>query len=180
MTNCCFRCGLRRFFSASARSCYRWPGRRCSVPQPGLPAGATSIARAPWVVLSRPGRAVWPLWRRRKYGPGRRGRVFARQDGIEPFFNQLLPGSGDRRKAGVQGRCDPAVTPCFARLRGVGLQQNACLRQLLCGMFAATDQGIQPLSLFSGQLLRRSLWRPRIGSIIGMQSHRFEHSTHCQ
>ena len=68
MTNCCFRCGLRRFFSASARSCYRWPGRRCSVPQPGLPAGATSIARAPWVVLSRPGRSVWPLWRRRKYG----------------------------------------------------------------------------------------------------------------
>src|SRR5213080_3129637 len=68
MTNCCFRCGLRRFFSASARSCYRWPGRRCSVPQPGLPAGATSIARAPWVVLSRPGRSAWPLWRRRKYG----------------------------------------------------------------------------------------------------------------
>ena len=28
ITHCCFRCGLRVFFSVSARSCCRWPVRR--------------------------------------------------------------------------------------------------------------------------------------------------------
>ncbi len=45
MTHCCFRCGLRVFFSASARSCCRWPVRRSSVRRPPLPTVAMSSVR---------------------------------------------------------------------------------------------------------------------------------------
>ena len=38
-----FRCGLRMFFLASARSCCRWPVRRFPVERPFLPADGGSI-----------------------------------------------------------------------------------------------------------------------------------------
>ncbi len=53
MTHCFCRCGRRRFFLASARSCCRWLGQRSSVPRPALPAVATSTACDPSAVWNR-------------------------------------------------------------------------------------------------------------------------------
>ena len=52
--------------------------------------------------------------------------MLANQDGLEAFFHQLLAGPGNRIGAGIEGLGNPAVTPPFARFRGVGLQQDAC------------------------------------------------------
>jgi hypothetical protein len=60
-----------KVFLASARSCWRWPGQRSSVPRRALRAAATSTACDPSVVRNRPRRsaslrrhrqryAVWP------------------------------------------------------------------------------------------------------------------------
>ena len=46
---------------------------------------------------------------------GRSGRVLAGENGLKPFFHQLLTGSADRR---IQGRGDLAVAPPSAALRG--------------------------------------------------------------
>ena len=53
--------------------------------------------------------------------------MLAGQHGLEPFLHQLLAGPGDGVDAGIQGRGDLAVAPCFAGLRGISLQQDACL-----------------------------------------------------
>jgi hypothetical protein len=51
--------------------------------------------------------------------------MIANQDGIEAFFHQLLAGLGNRIGAGIEGLGNPAVTPPFACIRGVSLQQRA-------------------------------------------------------
>src|SRR5208282_5667024 len=66
MTNCCLRCGLRRFFLASARSCCHWPWRQCSAQRPCLPAGSTSIARGLLAAPNKPGRSIWLPRRHRR------------------------------------------------------------------------------------------------------------------
>ena len=48
----------------------------------------------------------------------------------------MLAGPGNRVDAGIQSRGDLAVTPSFAGLGGVGLQQDACLHQLAGAVLA--------------------------------------------
>jgi hypothetical protein len=78
--------------------------------------------------------------------------MLARQDGLEPLFHQLLAGPGYRIDAGIQGGCDLAVAPSFARLRGVGLQQNTSLGEQPRGMFARMDQRVEPPALLIAEL----------------------------
>jgi hypothetical protein len=61
--------------------------------------------------------------------------MLADRHGLEPFFHQLLAGPSNRVDAGIEGCCDPAVTPSFASFRGVSLQQDACLGQQPGGVF---------------------------------------------
>ena len=56
--------------------------------------------------------------------PGRGRRMLADQDGLQPFFHQLLTGPCHRVDAGIERRRSLAVTPSFACFRGVGLQQD--------------------------------------------------------
>jgi hypothetical protein len=78
--------------------------------------------------------------------------MLAHQDGLEPRFHQLLAGPGDRVDAAIQGGCDLAVAPSFARLRGVGLQQNTSLGEQPRGMFARMDQRVEPPALVIAEL----------------------------
>ena len=71
------------------------------------------------------------------------GIVFAGQDRLEPFLDQLAPGPLDRGDAGVQRRGDPAVAPAFARIRYVRLQEDPRLRQQLGGTLAFADQLVE-------------------------------------
>jgi hypothetical protein len=48
-------------------------------------------------------------------------------------------------------RGDPAIAPCLASRRGVGLQQDACLQQLTGWGFALLDQHVEPITLLGGQ-----------------------------
>src|SRR3954462_7431296 len=80
------------------------------------------------------------------------GRVFALQHRLEAFFPQLPPRPGDGRKAGVQRRSDPAITPGLPGWRGVHLQQDARLRQLLRRVLAAVDQALQLFTLVRTEL----------------------------
>src|SRR4051794_38552590 len=80
------------------------------------------------------------------------GRVFALHRGLEAFFHQLPPRPGDGRKAGVQRRSDPAITPGLPGWRGVHLQQDARLRQLLRRVLAAVDQALQLFTLVRTEL----------------------------
>src|SRR3954447_653365 len=65
---------------------------------------------------------------------------------------QLPPRPGDGRKAGVQRRSDPAITPGLPGWRGVHLQQDARLRQLLRRVLAAVDQALQLFTLVRTEL----------------------------
>ena len=69
--------------------------------------------------------------------------IFAGQHGLEPFLDQLAPGAKDIGDAGIQRLGDPAVAPALARLRHVGLQQDAGLRQQLGRTLALVDQVIE-------------------------------------
>src|SRR4051794_30419607 len=71
---------------------------------------------------------------------------------LEAFFHQLPPRPGDGRKAGVQRRSDPAITPGLPGWRGVHLQQDARLRQLLRRVLAAVDQALQLFTLVRTEL----------------------------
>ena len=78
--------------------------------------------------------------------------MLAGQDRFEPFFHQLPAGPADRVDTCIQSPRDLAVTAAFAGLRGVGLQQDACPHQLLCGVLAHVDQCVEPLSLLIAKL----------------------------
>jgi hypothetical protein len=54
--------------------------------------------------------------------------MLAGQRGVEASLHQLLTRAGNGVDAGVQRLGDLAVAPGFAALRGVGLQQDACLQ----------------------------------------------------
>ena len=66
--------------------------------------------------------------------------MLADQDSVEAFFHQLLAGPGNGVDAGVEGGGDVAVPPSFARLRGIGFQQNAGLGQLSGRVLTRMDQ----------------------------------------
>src|SRR3954447_10288600 len=80
------------------------------------------------------------------------GREFVLQHGLEAFFHQLPPRPGDDRKAGVQRRSDPTIPPDLPGWRGVHLQQDARLRQLLRRVLAAVDQALQLFTLVRTEL----------------------------
>src|SRR3954464_1893025 len=73
--------------------------------------------------------------------------MLADQDGGEAFFHQLLSGPGNGVDAGVESGGDVAVPPSFARLRGIGLQQNAGLGQLSGRVLTRMDQRVELLPL---------------------------------
>jgi hypothetical protein len=73
--------------------------------------------------------------------------MLADQDTLKPFFHQLLAGPGHGVGAGIQGGCDLAVAPTFARLGGVGLQQDTRLGEQPCRVFARMDQRVEPPAL---------------------------------
>jgi hypothetical protein len=108
--------------------------------------------------------------------PGRGRRMLADQDGLEPFFHQLLTGPCHRVDAGIQGRRNLAVTPSFAGFRGVSLQQDACLRQQPGRVFACMYQRVEPLPLIIAELhhipLHGNLFRDHDASP-SLRSHRF-------
>jgi hypothetical protein len=79
-------------------------------------------------------------------------RAFGCQHALYPFFDILLPYPRNRRQTGVEGFGDPAVAPGFAILGRTGFQQDTCPEQLAREMLAASDQRLQPLTLFRRQL----------------------------
>src|SRR5271168_1710144 len=78
--------------------------------------------------------------------------MLAGQDGLEAFLHQLPAGPGHRADAEVQRRGDLAVTPSFAGLGRVRLQQDARLYQLACTVFALVDQRVEPFALLIAEL----------------------------
>ena len=68
--------------------------------------------------------------------------MLARESGVDPSLHQLLAGAGDGVDAGIQRLGDLAVTPGFAGLRRIGLQQDACLQHLPNGAFALLDERV--------------------------------------
>jgi hypothetical protein len=72
--------------------------------------------------------------------------MLANQDGIEAFFHQLLAGLGNRIGAGIEGLGNPAVTPPFACIRGVSLQQRALAAagQDVCPYVSARRAALAP------------------------------------
>ena len=54
--------------------------------------------------------------------------------------------------AGIQGGGDPAVTPIFAGIGSIGLQQDARPNQLTCTVFALVDQRVEPFTLLVVEL----------------------------
>jgi hypothetical protein len=67
----------------------------------------------------------------------------------QPFRNKHF---GERQFAGRRSSRRSMNTPgilmlSFADLGGVGLQQDACLHQLACTVFAAMDQRVEPFTL---------------------------------
>ena len=109
--------------------------------------------------------------------------MLADQDRLEPLFHQLLAGPGNRGGAGIQGRRDLAVTPAFARFRGVRLQKDARLGELPGRMFARMDQRAEPLALLIVELhdvpLYGDLFRGHESSP-SLRSHRFGDSSQNQ
>jgi hypothetical protein len=78
------------------------------------------------------------------------GEMLADKHGIEAFFHQLLAGPSNGVDAGIEGGGDFAVPPSFASLRGISLQQNACLAQLPGRVLAGTYQRVEPFPLLIG------------------------------
>ena len=92
ITHCCLRCGCRKFFLASGRSCCRSPCRRCSIRPPSPPEGAGSIWRIPRAALRRQRdqrgfRRAVELPRPSRYGLYGRG-----QNRLETFHDERLAG----------------------------------------------------------------------------------------
>ena len=89
------------FFLASARSCCRWLGQRCSVRRPCLPEDATSILRAPWAARTGQ-RGEFGLGGTIEDAPPGRGRRSLRgQHRLDPFFDQIA----DALARQSRGRC---------------------------------------------------------------------------
>ena len=73
------------------------------------------------------------------------------QGGFEAFLHQFLTGPGDRVDARVQGGSDLAVTPAFAGLGGVRLQQDTRFQQLPGRVLSHLDQRVELLALLGAQ-----------------------------
>ena len=109
--------------------------------------------------------------------------MLADQDGLKPFFHQLLAGPGNRIGAGIEGLGNLTVTPSVATFRSVSLQQDACLAQQPGRVFADMDQRVEPLPLLIAELhdvlLYGTLFRGHDASP-SLRSHRFGDSPQDQ
>ena len=85
--------------------------------------------------------------------------MLAGQDGVDALFHQSLARPSNCVDAGLQGCRNLAVTPGFASVRRVSLQQDARLQQLPRRVFALADQRGQPLPLLVAQLHHVLLYR---------------------
>jgi hypothetical protein len=88
---------------------------------------------------------------------GRGWGMLADKHGIEAFFHQLLAGPSNGVDAGIEGGGDFAVPPSFASLRGISLQQNACLGQLPGRVLTGTYQRVEPFPLLIAEFHHVSL-----------------------
>src|SRR5450756_27261 len=74
------------------------------------------------------------------------------QGPIKAFLDEPLAGSGNRIDTGLQGGGDLAVAPCFAGVRGVGFEQDACFQEHARGVFALSDRRVQLLPFLIAEL----------------------------
>src|ERR1700753_2866695 len=85
--------------------------------------------------------------------------MLAKQASHTPLCHQPLARPGDRIDTGLQRRRDLAIAPARTTLRGVSLQQDAGLQQLLCRMFPAMDKGGELLSFLIAECHNVLLYR---------------------
>jgi hypothetical protein len=78
--------------------------------------------------------------------------MLADKHGIEAFFHQLLAGPSDGVDAGIECGGDVTVAPSFSSLRGISLQQNACLGQLSGRVLTRSYQRVEPFPLLIAEL----------------------------
>ena len=77
--------------------------------------------------------------------------VFVRQRGVEPFVHELAPRPFNCGDAGIQRLGDPAITPAFASLRDIRLQQDTRLGQQSRGSPARADECGKPIPFLGAQ-----------------------------
>jgi len=70
--------------------------------------------------------------------------VVANACGPARHSTRLLAGPTSGVDAGIEGGGDFSAPPSFASLRGISLQQNACLGQLPGRVFTGTYQRVEP------------------------------------
>jgi hypothetical protein len=90
--------------------------------------------------------------------------LLAAQHSLEAFFHQLLADPVNHRCAGLQRLDDPVVTPAFAGLRHIGLQQYPCLQQPLRRALAFSYQPFELLAFLTAQPHNIFLYRNLPGS----------------
>ena len=149
------------FLSVRRRSCCRWRDRRCSAPRRRFPAASASTA----CVLFRRRRAG----ERDQLGLGgtsSKMRFLAELGECLRVRAASTPPSTSRWRSVrammsmlVSRRCgEPAIAPGFAGLRGIGLQQDACLQHLPCRTRALLYQRVEALPLVSAERYDVSLY----------------------
>ena len=109
--------------------------------------------------------------------------MLAGQDGVDALFHQALASPSHRVDAGFQGCRDLAVTPGFASIRCVRLQQDARLEQLPCRVLALANQCVQPLAFLIAELHHVLLYRDLFGSHESSPSVRYgtiDSKFHCK
>ena len=67
-------------------------------------------------------------------------RLLAAQHSLKALFHQLLAHPVKHRWTGIQSRDDPTVTPSFAGIRHIGLQQYARLQRSLRAALSLAKQ----------------------------------------
>src|SRR5450755_2469238 len=77
--------------------------------------------------------------------------MLAVQHGLEALLDQPLARPKNGRQAGVQSFHDPTVTPAFACLRDISLEQDPGFEHLSRRPLARADQGIKLLTLVRAQ-----------------------------
>ena len=167
ITHCSFRCGLRTFFLASGRSCYRWHGQRCSAPRPCLPAASVHFARP------RGGAEQAKAISLASVAPSKiRGLAEAADACASAPLRSPLPpivgASGTPSRGWFPAPHDLAVAPSFTALDVSAFNRirafiKSCAECLPCGSIHA-DAVVRRLSVSRRTFLRLSLWQPRIAS----------------
>jgi hypothetical protein len=84
-------------------------------------------------------------------GDGRPLALFALQYRVETLFDQPLPRSVDRRKAGVEGRHDTFISPTLASLGNIRFEEDPGFQDLTGGMRAFVDDRLKYLAFFRAQ-----------------------------